>query len=376
MGMRRMEEIYWLWLMQKGVSRGRCKKLLDACGGSAEGIYQMSADELARQDYLPDADKAALREKSLEQTKEYLEMLSRNGVWMVHYGGEDYPKLLYDIAKPPLLLYCRGKRMDWNNRLCVGVVGARKCTEYGKSAASHLARDMAAEGAVIVSGLAAGVDAAAHTGALDAGGDTIAVLGCGVNVVYPPSNAPLMRRILQHGTILSEYPVGADPLAHHFPERNRIISGLSRGIVIVEGSIKSGSLITASLAQEQGKDVFAVPGNINNVLSRGPNYLIRDGAYMVTCAEDILSQYRDLYIGISPDNPPDLADTTDEGAAVSDLDARILAALTCDAVHIDQLSAQTGLGVPELNAQLLLLEIAGKVESHPGSCYSLPFSTN
>ena len=371
-----MDELYWLWLMQKGIPRGRCKMLLDACGGSAEGVYNMPAGELAQQEYLSDADKDALREKTLDDTRDYLEMLSRNGVWLVHYGGEGYPDALCDIAKAPLLLYCRGKRTDWNNRLCIAIVGARKCTEYGKGAAAHLARDMAAEGTVIVSGMASGVDAAAHIGALDAGGDTIAVLGCGVNVVYPPSNAPLMRRILQHGTIISEYPVGADPLPHHFPERNRIISGLSRGVVVVEGSIKSGSLITASLAQEQGKDVFAVPGNINNILSKGPNFLIRDGAYMATCAEDILGQYRDVYIGISPDNPPELTDTTDKGSAAPDTDARILASLSAEPVHIDQLSAKTGLGVPELNAALLLLEIAGKVESHPGSCYSLPFSTN
>ena len=374
-----MDELSWLWLMQKGISRGRCARLLAACGGSAAAVYDMPDSAVDRCEYLLDTDRAALKDKALDEVRAHLDVLHRNGVWMLHYGAPDYPALLAEIVNPPLLLYGRGRHLDWNNRLCIAVVGARNCTEYGRNAARHLSRDMAAEGAVIVSGLAAGVDAAAHLGALDAGGDTIAVLGCGVNKIYPPSNAPLMRRILQTGTILSEYPVGADPLPHHFPARNRIISGLSRGIVVVEGSIKSGSLITASLAQEQGKDVFAVPGNINNTLSKGPNCLLRDGAYVVTCAEDVLGQYRADYVGSIPADPPaEQAPPAPDPVppSDSDVDARILAALTADAVHIDQLSLQTGISVPELNAHLLLLELAGKVQSHPGSCYSLPFSTN
>lgn len=374
-----MEELYWLWLMAKGVSRGRCARLLEQCGGSAQGVFELSGNEIAQCAYLTDADMAALSDKSLDGFQEHLDLLSRNGVRLVHMGGPGYPELLYNIAKPPLLLYCRGKFIDLNERLCVAMVGARKCTDYGRSAASHLAEGIAAGGALVVSGMAAGIDSAAHEGALRAGGETVAVLGCGVNLVYPPSNAGLMRCILQNGMVMSEYPIGAEPLPHHFPERNRIIAGISRGVVVIEGSIKSGSLITASLAQEQGKDVFAVPGNINSALSKGPNYLLRDGAYVVTCADDVLDQYRDAYIGTAPDNRADLADTTDmalppeedSGTAAG----RILGALTDVPVHIDELSAKTGLTVPELNAELLLLEVAGRVASHPGSCYSLPFST-
>ena len=190
---------------------------------------------------------------------------------------ERYPALLKDIHDPPSQLYCIGD-LSLLSMQCVAVVGTRRCSPYGRWAAGEIARAVAGSGTCVVSGMASGIDSAAHKGALDAGGKTIAVFGTGVDICFPASNAGLYERIAESGLIVSEYEPGEGPMAWHFPARNRIISGLSRATIVVEGAIKSGSMITASLALEQGRDVFAVPGNINQPNSRGVNKLIADGA--------------------------------------------------------------------------------------------------
>ncbi len=206
----------------------------------------------------------------------------------VSYSDRDYPELLKTIKNPPQKLYYKGN-LSICNTPCLAVVGARKSTPYGKWAAYNIAKRAAEHGVTIVSGMAAGIDACGHMGALDAGGKTIAVLGCGPDICYPRTNKDLMARINEHGLIISEYSPGQGPLSWQFPARNRIISGLSYGVLVVEAGVESGSLITAGFALDQGKEVFAVPGNIDNIFSAGTNKLIQDGAVPLTEIDDILA---------------------------------------------------------------------------------------
>ncbi len=213
----------------------------------------------------------------------------KKGIGVVCAADADFPDRLRRIFDPPQVLYYRGRLPQ--DELLIGIVGARRASAYGRNAAKALAAGVVAGGAGVVSGAARGIDSAAHEGALEAGGYTVAVLGCGVDVVYPPENGKLLARIAEQGAIVSEYWPGGEPLPHHFPVRNRIISGLSHGVTVVEAAEKSGSLITADWALEQGRDVFAVPGSIFSATSAGANRLLKQGAKPVTTAADILEEY-------------------------------------------------------------------------------------
>lgn len=278
--------------------------------------------------------------------------------WLLTYWDADYPPLLKNIPDPPALLYGRGARHFGET---LAIVGSRVPSPTGRVAAETLAHDIAAQGLTIVSGLARGIDAAAHRGALAAGGRTIAVLGCGIDRVYPPENARLLAQIAEHGTLLSEYPPGSEPLPGHFPGRNRIISGLSRGTLVIEAAIDSGSLITAELALEQGREVFAVPGSIDRPTSAGPNRLIKDGAHPVTEAAD-------LFDVLWPDRNGRMPPAADcRFAAVLDEPAHsVWSALGTQPRHIDELAGELGLTAGELSVIFLHLELQGGVEQLPG----------
>jgi DNA processing protein len=286
-----------------------------------------------------------------------LERLATLDSWLLTYWDADYPTLLKNIPDPPALLYGRGRRCFAD---ALAVVGARRPSPTGIMAAESLARDIAAQGIQIISGLARGIDAAAHRGALAAGGHTLAVLGCGIDRVYPAENARLFAQIAEHGTLLSEYLPGSDPLPGHFPGRNRIISGLSRGTLVIEAAAASGSLITAELALEQGREVFAVPGSIDRPSSVGPNQLIKDGAHPVTEAADILTL---LWPGRDRPAPPE----ADGGWPCAEPDRSILAALGEEPRQIDELVGELGLTAGELSAILLHLELQGGVIQLPGA---------
>ncbi len=216
------------------------------------------------------------------------------GVTILTPDDARYPRTLYSLRDAPIVLYCAGKLPELDS-FCCAVVGTRKMSEYGRRMAFDLGRGLGAGGAVLVSGLALGVDGMAMAGALSAGGVTVGVLGCGIDVVYPPEHADLMRRVAQTGAVVTEYPPGTPPAAAHFPKRNRIISGLSQAVVVVEGDRRSGSLITARHALYQGRDLYAVPGRIGESGAEGPNALIQSGARAVTGALDVLAQYEFLY---------------------------------------------------------------------------------
>lgn len=288
-----------------------------------------------------------------------LARLAALDTWLLTYWDADYPPLLKTIPDPPVLLYGRGLRRFGE---ALAVVGSRRPSPTGRLAAETLAQAVAGQGVQIVSGLARGVDTAAHRGALAAGGHTLAILGCGIDRVYPADNARLFAQIAAEGTLLSEYLPGSDPLPGNFPGRNRIISGLCRGTLVIEAAPASGSLITAELALEQGREVLAVPGSIDRPTSSGPNRLIKDGAHPVTEAADIMA-------ALWPERSCRLpAVSADHFASQLDEPARsVWAALGSHPRHIDELAGELGLTAGVLSAILLHLELQGGVEQLAGA---------
>lgn len=267
-------------------------------------------------------------------------------------GAPGYPALLASIYDPPRQLYLRGARPELLAGPCIAVVGARACSGYGRQVARTLGRALAGAGAVVVSGLARGVDAEAHRGALEANGRTVAVLGCGIDRDYPAAHAELARRIAERGLIVSEYPPGTDPAPWRFPARNRIVAGLSLATVVVEARERSGALITADFALEEGRDVLAVPGEITSALSAGSNALLRLGAAPLLAAEDVLAA-----VGLEAPVAPAPA----AGAA-----AAVLAALEAGPLEADAITAATGLAAGETAAALVELELAGLAACEEG----------
>jgi len=290
-----------------------------------------------------------------------LERLAALDAWLLTYWDADYPALLKAIPDPPALLYGRGLRRFGE---AVVVVGARLPSPTGIMAAEALAQTIAAQGIQIVSGLARGIDTAAHRGALAAGGHTLAILGCGIDRIYPPENARIFGQIAEQGTLLSEYLPGSEPLPGHFPGRNRIISGLCRGTLVVEATPDSGSLITAELALEQGREVLAIPGSIDRPTSTGPNRLIKEGAHPVTEADDILAI-------LWPDHGRRPASEADSSRAehLPEPVRSVWAALDQEPRHIDELVGQLGLTAGELSAIFLHLELQGGIKQLPGARY-------
>jgi len=275
----------------------------------------------------------------------------------VHLTSPRYPDRLRRIYDPPPLIYVRGDLRSAEP--AVAVVGSRRATATGRIVTERLAAGLAASGVTVVSGLARGIDAVAHRAALDAGGRTIAVLGCGLDVIYPPEHSGLMEAITQQGCIITEFPLGTPPLRHHFPQRNRIIAGLTLGVVVVEGDERSGALSTAGYALDEGREVMAVPGSVLNPLSRAPNGLLRQGATLVESAEDVLaavglplpSRQTVQASGITPPEGPQ---------------AVVWQAVRTEPTHIDQVAQEAGLPVAEVAALLMELEIRGLVRQVPG----------
>ncbi|THF64544.1 DNA-protecting protein DprA [Pseudothauera nasutitermitis] len=286
---------------------------------------------------------------------------ARPGHRLLTLADTDYPAALLETADPPVLLYAKG-RLELLARPALAIVGARSATPQGEDNAEAFARSLAEAGLTILSGLALGIDAAAHRGALSArDGATVAVIGTGADRIYPARNQALARAIAERGLILSELPLGTPPLRHHFPRRNRLIAGLARGVLVVEAALGSGSLITARLAAESGREVFAIPGSIHSPLARGCHRLIRDGAKLVETAADVLEELRLS----SPDTRAASPAVAQAVPAAGD-DAGILAGLGHDPVDLDTLTERTGLTVDALYAILLPMELDGRIVRLPG----------
>jgi DNA processing protein len=294
------------------------------------------------------------------------EWLEDDAHHVVTLGEDDFPAMLAEIPGPPKLLYVHGN-IDALHLPALAIVGSRNPTQGGVRNAHDFAQHLAGQGFAIVSGMAQGIDAAAHEGALDAGGTTIAFLGTGIDRVYPPVNRDLAHRIAEQGALVSEYPLGAPPERWHFPERNRLISGISLGTLVVEAARRSGSLITARLAGDQGREIFALPGSIHNPLSRGCHALIRQGAKLVETAGDILAELRPL-AGHLLETAAEAAPA--EVSALADDDyAELRNILSHDPVTIDELEQLSGLTIDQLSSMLLILELHGEVESLSGGRY-------
>lgn len=290
------------------------------------------------------------------------QLLERKGIGFVVYGSKEYPELLADIASPPPLLFHRGRNFDRIHGLGVAVIGARRATGYGRDIAEQFARDLGQQNITVISGLARGIDSAAHKGALGTPGGTVAVLGCGVDQCYPPENRRLMDEIAEQGAVISEYLPGTKPLAKHFPARNRIISGVSEAVVIVEADIKSGALITADMALEQGREVFAVPGSIRNTLSRGPHRLIKEGATLAQTAQDVLVELGVIIQEQKVDQEP--------MPLLDDHEKAILEQISFESTHFDAITEKSEMPVANIAGILTMLELKGFLSKEPGNYFS------
>jgi DNA processing protein len=357
---------YWLALsLTPGVGSILIKRLLDRFK-TLEAIFRAPMKELLKIEGLGEKVASEIQKGPLEKAVEReLSLLEEVGGKIITLKDDDYPKRLKDIYDPPALLYVRGdyRRED---ELAIAIVGSRKTSPYGRWFTEKIGQDLARHGVTVVSGMARGIDSVAHQGALQEGGRTIAVLGCGVDVIYPSENRNLFYQIIEHGAVFSEFPMGSPPEGGHFPRRNRIISGLSIGVVIVQASAESGSLITASYALEQGREVFAVPGNVGAEGSRGTNQLIKEGAKLVESSEDILEE-------ILPQWSREKETVQKARTPVPDLteEEKILYNLLGETPsHIDAIIRESQLDPGKVSSLLLNLELKGLISQWPGKCFS------
>lgn len=344
------------------------RELLEAAGGDPLlAVARLLPSRLPRAQV-----EEARREADLDR-----QWLDDSGVRLLALGEEGYPGLLGRIASPPPVLFLRGDAdLLWAPQLAI--VGSRQATAGGLATAADFSGALAERGFVITSGLALGIDAAAHVGALEGGGRTIAVLGTGLDRIYPARNAALARRIEAAGTLVSEFPPRSEPRREHFPRRNRIIAGLSLGTLVVEAGLASGSLTTARLAAEMGREVYAIPGSIHNPVARGCHQLIREGAKLVETAQEVVDELapmvRELQQALALHAVPASARPTAAAvplAGTGDPDYTALRhALGHDPVPLDELARRTGLTIPALSSMLLRMELEGEVAVNPGGTYS------
>ena len=366
----------WIALnMTPGVGPRVATKLLEAFG-SPENVFHARRSQLEALRIKPETIESILSRELANRAAIELERVKRLGGDILLLDDGSYPAMLREIPDPPITLYVRG---EWNVCLdmpCVAIIGSRMCSTYGTNAAEMLARDLASRGLCVVSGLARGIDTAAHRGAIRGGGKTIAVLGTGIDSAYPRENLRLVDQIIESGgAVVTQFPLNTPPLKDNFPYRNRIISGLSLGVLIVEASERSGSLITARLAMEQGREVMAVPGNITSSNSYGTNYLIKSGAKLVQQWQDVVAE---LPTDIAAAILPPRIDPEDEGVPdqqlPGDLNAnerRIWSLLSSDEpVHIDALLESSKMSFGDLNTTLVSLDIRDLIRVLPGKHYA------
>lgn len=331
---------------------------------SIEGAWKASEKQLSA----IGLDQRAIHNLSIQRQQlnldSELSKIAQLGAQLITLADDDYPPLLKQLDDPPLVLYVRGRLAPEDQR-ALAVVGTRRATTYGRTVAHRLSKELAAQGITIISGLAHGIDSAAHQGALDGGGRTLAVLGNGIDQIYPRDQVKLAEQIMRCGALISEFPLGMPPDKRNFPRRNRVISGLALGVLVAEAPENSGALITTETASAQGREVFAVPGNILNPMSRGSNRLIQDGAKLVIDVRDILDEFNITYTNtqtrtkterLVPDNP---------------VEVQILAALQTDPIHIDDLVRTLGLPVHLISGTLTILELKGLAQSSGNMQYSL-----
>lgn len=394
--------IYWIWLSQlSGVSHSQKLELLQAFRDPEE-IYKADSNAICAVKMLPEKALQSLQKRDLQEARRILTDCAQKNISILTYGDAAYPVRLKNIHQPPFVLYYKGCLPDWESVPVIGIVGTRKASGYGLRAARQLGAQIASCGALVASGGADGIDTMALEGALAAQKKVVAVLGFGADVVYPTRNRDLFQRIERQGCLLTEFAPGTPPNAWNFPQRNRIISGLSCGILVVEAPERSGALNTARHAIEQGRDVYVVPGNVDSISSAGSNQLLREGAMPVLSGWDVVSQYESLYPGFvckeetaaaeacfrnepvlprpayqadnkSIDNP-DKSRYSVEDNRNHNLTAEekaVLSLLSHQPVPADQIIADAGLPTGKVLSVLTMLAMKGLVQNHPGKYLSL-----
>ena len=397
--------VHWIWFATlPGLTARQRLALLDRFS-DPEDLYHM--EEPDRIPELPEAVAQALANKDLHKSRQIVKSCGERHISILTMGDAAYPSRLRNIADAPMVLYYRGVLPDFEGQPVIAVVGTRKASAYGMNNARNMSREIAACGALVVSGGASGVDTMALEGALEAGAQTVAVLGCGVDVVYPNSNRKLFDKIAESGCLISEYLPGTGPKPWQFPERNRILSGLSNGVLVIEAPSKSGALITAQRAFEQGRDVFAVPGNIDVDTYAGSNALLQECAAAVLSGWDVVKQYADRYPDAvakrqtqirsetpsfsmeetSPDQRTDKKDIDnpkpsayiDLSKILSGLDSeerQIVACLDKNPKPVDAVIAQVGFPAAKVLSALTKLALKGVVTNHPGRLVSAKITTD
>jgi len=399
-------DVFWLALRRaRGVGPRTCKLLIEKFG-TPEKIFQLSADTIASAGVPRNTAQSIAEFRDFEQIEKELCELPNIGARLVKWTDADYPPNLRQIADPPPFLFVRGTAALTDSN-CIAIVGARAASDIGRRMAQRLGLELAAKGFTVVSALARGIDGEAHQGALDAHGKTIAVLGCGVDVIYPGEHRRLADAIVESGgALISELPIGTQPLAENFPTRNRILSGLCLGVVIVEAAEKSGSLITARMALEQDRQVFAVPGSPLSGKTRGSNRLLKEGAKLIECVEDVIEE---LAPQMTPPRPamPEMTPlraaatppvrateaapvvstsnlkvetvpptvmpevTKTEPAVVNEVLIVLDNLKDSERLHIDSIIESSGLNAQTVLRLLLELELEGRITQHPGKLFSL-----
>jgi len=372
-----MREIeYWIWISSlEGMSALKSMGLLQIYK-HPRIIYEMSEHELKKTRLLTEKNiQEILDIPKRERVKQIYQLMIKHNIKMINIFDENYPNKLKQIYDPPIALYYKGKFEI--NDFAIAIVGSRRTTNYGSFSAKKLSYELAMRGVQIVSGLARGIDSIAHEGCLNARGKTIAVLGCGLDNIYPPENTRLFEDIIKSdGLGISEYPPGMPPLQHNFPARNRIISGISSGVLVVEAAKRSGSLITACYALEQGREVFAIPGNIDNAYSRGTNQLIKDGAKMVICIEDILEEfeYGEVLFNSDMQNNFSKRDSKTNFSIFKGLsteEIRVVKIISNGIHNIDEIIERSNISTKEVNNLLFMLEMKGVITQLPGKIFEM-----
>jgi DNA processing protein len=360
------QDKYLVWLSGiKNLGSIRIRRLIEHFG-SAKAVWEADREDLARVKGISrELGRHILASRNEDKLRHCMDSLEKLNISTVPITSAYYPALLKEIYNPPYLLYVKGDKHVLKQS-CIAVVGSRNASYYGKKVAFKLAEQLARAGFSVVSGLARGIDSYAHKGALAVGGRTIAVMGNGLDVIYPRENFQLMKEIPRNGLLLSEYPPGTSPLRGNFPARNRLISGLSLGVVVVEASERSGALITADFALEQNREVFAVPGNINSATSAGTNNLIKQGAKIVNVVEDILEEFPAVTLKGKTKNNEDCGLIKSTTGKTED---KVLSLIGQQPVHIDELLSDSGLVISELNALLTHLEVEGHIQRLPGNYF-------
>ncbi|TCT16413.1 DNA processing protein [Natranaerovirga pectinivora] len=359
------KSLYWYWMCNiKGIGQKKTAKLLD-CFGDPEGVWRASEKDLSNVAILRTNDiKKIIESRDEESINIGYKRLQERNIKFITIDDKEYPPQLKNIYDPPFGIYNKGILPN-EKKLKIAIVGARKCTSYGKEMAKYFARELANLGVEVISGLARGIDAYAHQGAIEGKGKTYSVLGNGLNICYPQENISLFMEVEKQGGIISEYNLDVKPNPSHFPLRNRIISGLSDGILVIEAAKKSGSLITAEISLEQGREVFALPGRITDKLSEGTNEIIKMGGKMVTSIEDILEEFQYIMpkyerIEEKIENKLKLLDKNEK---------MVYACLSLEPKYIDEIANELKIEIQKVNHLLFILEIKGLIKQLPNKYF-------